>query len=323
MVGRASCPSPAQCHVRLRPVRLVTGAKKNFSRMARAGRGGCVLYAAEAQVVGPGRNFAFSTSSDDVARAVLVGAEEGPTPVGLLALGRLVGVPGVSGALGVAGHAPGGGQLLVVVGAVPVAGPLPDVSRHVIEAVAVGRILGHGGDACVAVRAGVVVGEVALVGVGHPLPVGPELVAPDEGLASQAAAGGELPLSFRGKALATPLGVGYSIFVGDLHDGIVVFPHDAAARSGGMTPVGAMHVGPPLVMVSQGYGVIGRGEYDGASHQVLRRRRRIILLPGLAFGYGDVSGGLYEPGELGVGDVGLVQVEAVHVHAMDGTGVFG
>src|SRR4051812_43129805 len=100
------------------------------------------------------------------------------------------------GALGVADHGPlGGCDLKVIgVGAVPIAAPLPDVAGHVAQAVGARWIRADGGGGGKAVGVAIVVGEIALVDVGHPLAAGLEFVAPGVAPAGLAAARGELPL---------------------------------------------------------------------------------------------------------------------------------
>ena len=87
---------------------------------------------------------------------------------------------------------------------VPVAGPLPDVPRHVVEAVAVRREAADRGGALEAVDLQVLPGELALPGVGHRLAVREVLVAPGERGAVEAATGGELPLAPRSAAPSRP-----------------------------------------------------------------------------------------------------------------------
>src|SRR5215472_5891106 len=134
-------------------------------------------------MIGSCVDFPFAPSADDVARAVLVGTEVRTSPVHLLGLVWIVGIEGGIRTLRVACHSPRRRQLLVVVRAIPVAGPLPYVACHVVQPVSVGRILGYGSNADVTVLSGVFIWEMSLVGVGHPLAVGPERFTPHERLA--------------------------------------------------------------------------------------------------------------------------------------------
>src|SRR5262245_41317413 len=66
-------------------------------------------------------------------------------------------------AAGAAARASGGGA----VRGIPIAGPLPDIAGHVVEAVAVGREGTHWGGVFEAVGQRVLNRELALPGVGH------------------------------------------------------------------------------------------------------------------------------------------------------------
>src|SRR5262249_62115270 len=92
----------------------------------------------------------------------------------------------------------------------------------------------------------VLVRELALPEVGEDGRVRRLLVAPDVGLAFLPAARRELPLGLRGQALAGPPGVGGGVVPGDVDDGVVLLPLDAAARPLRVTPAGARRPLPPL-----------------------------------------------------------------------------
>src|SRR5580765_4093822 len=106
---------------------------------------------------------------------------------------------------------------------VPIAGPLPNIARHVVKAVSVRRILRHRRDADETILAGIFLRKRSLVRVGHVLSADAELIAPDEWFAGAAAAGGKLPFSFRRQTFAGPLRIGLGVFVSDVHDGIILF----------------------------------------------------------------------------------------------------
>jgi hypothetical protein len=55
-------------------------------------------------------------------------------------------------------------QVVKVIGAIPVAAPLPDVARHVVEAVAILGKRFYGRDARKAILAGILDRELSLVG---------------------------------------------------------------------------------------------------------------------------------------------------------------
>src|SRR5260370_39030563 len=109
----------------------------------------------------------------------------------------------------------------VVGGSVPGSGPLREVSRHVVQPVSVGGKLRHRSDACESVRALVFEGEMALVGVGHPLALGAEVVPPGVEIAGQAAARGELTLGSCAHTLARPPTVRLSISIVEREDRII------------------------------------------------------------------------------------------------------
>src|SRR5271170_4588958 len=181
------------------------------------------------------------------------------------------------GSLRIASNSAGCDELLVIVGTIPVACPLPYVAGHVVKAIRICRELRNWSQACEAVGAGVLIGEVSLMGIGHPFSVGAKVVSPDEGLAGLAATRGEFPLRFGGQPLARPFCVGQCIFVRDLHDGVVIFTLDVAVWSERVAPVRAGDVTPPLEMIVQGNGVIGRREDDRARDQIFGRSDRIVL----------------------------------------------
>src|ERR1700752_2126348 len=97
----------------------------------------------------------------------------------------LIGVGGVERAvrpLRITDHSASGRQFLVVVWTIPVARPLPYVSRHVIETIWVGRILRNGSRPGPPILTRVLIGKVPLMGVGHPLAARTKRIAPDKRL---------------------------------------------------------------------------------------------------------------------------------------------
>src|ERR1700733_1765917 len=151
-------------------------------------------------------------------------------------------------------------ELLIVVGAIPIAGPLPDISCHVEETVSIWRELCDRSDSRVSILSSVFVRKMTLVSIGHPFAFGAELIAPDIWLTCKAAASSELPFSFRGKTLTCPFRVGKSILIGDVDRGVVPFTDDAGLRAEGMTPICAGYIGPPLKVVVEGDGMVWRSK---------------------------------------------------------------
>ena len=130
-------------------------------------------------------------------------------------------------------------ELRVVLGAIPVAHPLPHIAADVIESVAVGRKLRDGRDAREAVGTAVAIGKVALMAVGHPCSALSrrrgllEFIAPGKDLPRQSPSSRKFPLGFSGKPLACPFRVSNGIFVRDVHDRMFLFPLDRALGPSG------------------------------------------------------------------------------------------
>ncbi len=137
------------------------------------------------------------------------------------------------------------GALAVVVRREPVAAPLPDVARHVVEAKAVRCEGVDRSRPGVAVSAGVVIRELALEHVHHLDAVRFEVVTPGERATFLAAARGVFPFRFRRQPDARPLAVGDGIVPGDMDDGVAVPPVEIGVRPLRVAPVGFEHLTPP------------------------------------------------------------------------------
>src|SRR5271156_5211000 len=70
-------------------------------------------------------------------------------------------------------------ELPVVIRAIPVASPLPDIARHVIELISVRGKLRDWRDSGIPILAGIVIREMALMRISHPFAMRTKLVAPD------------------------------------------------------------------------------------------------------------------------------------------------
>ncbi len=112
----------------------------------------------------------------------------------------------------------------------------PDISGHVVEAEVVSGERFDGSGADEAVFAGVVVGEFSGEDVGEPLFAGLGFGAPGVVEFFFSTAGGEFPFGFGGESFAGPFGVGIGVFPGDADDGVVFFPFEVGAFSGGSFP---------------------------------------------------------------------------------------
>src|SRR5438445_462973 len=73
-------------------------------------------------------------------------------------------------------------KVLVVIRTIPVTRPLPDIAGHVIQAISIRRILRYRRDADASILADVLIWEVPLVRVGHPLSIRLKFSAPHEWL---------------------------------------------------------------------------------------------------------------------------------------------
>src|SRR3954471_4307702 len=198
-----------------------------------------------------GTHFSLAACADDITGAVLIGTEERTAAVRPFLLGWFIRIERGGRALWIARDAALFSEPRVIIRPVPIAGPLPDVAGHVVQPIAVRRIPRdrRGLDIAVVCRVRVSHRKPALVGVGHPLAGGAELIAPDERLAAQTAACRELPLCFGRQPFARPRGIRARIVVRDMDDGIVVLAGEVACRAERMLPVGAADVRPPLQMV--------------------------------------------------------------------------
>ena len=187
---------------------------------------------------------------------------------------------------------------LVVVGTVEVGADFPDVAGHVVETVVVGGKAFDGSGGGEAVEGGVVLGKLALEGIGGPgFAVGLGLVAPDEEGVVEIAAGSALPFRFGGEAFFGPFAVGVGVVLGHADDGVVHFVGDGAVGAGGMLPVGTGDKLPPLPFRA-GLPLVdfagGGFEDEGAGFELVGGGVGKIFFGETALGLGLVAGGLDE-----------------------------
>ena len=211
---------------------------------------------------------------------------------------------------------------LVVVGTIDVGAHFPDVAGHVVEAEAVGWKTLHWRSAGIAVESGVLLGEVALEGVGGPfVAFGFGLVAPDKEGVVEISAGGAFPFGFGGKTLFGPFAVGFGVFFGHADDGVVHFVLDGAVGAGGMLPIGAWDELPPLPFRS-GLPFVdflgGCFKNEGAGFELVCGGVGKVLLGEATFTLGLIAGGLNEFGKLSVGDFGGIDEEGRDGDLIDG-----
>src|SRR5262245_48449988 len=123
----------------------------------------------ESDMIGARIRFALAPTSCNVARAILVCAKERTAPVHLLLYTRLARIEAVRRPLRIPRERSLRCQRLIVVMAIPVAGPFPDVAGHVVKAVTVGWKGRDWRGTLVAVFFRILVREVTLKRVGHEL----------------------------------------------------------------------------------------------------------------------------------------------------------
>src|ERR1700733_15063578 len=172
---------------------------------------------------------------------------------------------------------------------IPVRRPFPDIADHVVQAVAVRRECGDWGCALETVFAKILARKFALPSIGHMLAARRELIAPGKLSAVQSAARGKFPFSFGRQFLAGPRGVGFSVPISDVNDGMIIEPADRAARPVGTFPVGTEFEIPPLRPVTQIYRVLRRREDKRAGLEHMRKRAGIILCVRSYLREGDVA----------------------------------
>src|SRR6266545_4473410 len=92
-------------------------------------------------MIAPGGEFTFAPRADHVARAILVSAKKRAAALHALGHARFSGIKTVRGTAGITGDTARGEKRFVVVGAIPIGAPLPDVARQIVKAVAIRRKL--------------------------------------------------------------------------------------------------------------------------------------------------------------------------------------
>src|SRR5271157_5705238 len=113
-------------------------------------------------MIGPRIDLTFAARAHHVAGAILVGAKKRTAFLNALFLCRLGGIEWHFRALRVQRDVAILGKLFEIIGAIPVAAPLPDVASHVVEAVAIGGKRFHWRDIREAILAGILDREYSL-----------------------------------------------------------------------------------------------------------------------------------------------------------------
>ena len=95
------------------------------------------LDAAKTEVICASVDITFAACANDVARAILIVAKERAAAVHSLFLVWLGRIKGRIGALWIVRYAAFIGQHPVVIGAIPIGAPFPNVSRHVVKTITI------------------------------------------------------------------------------------------------------------------------------------------------------------------------------------------
>ena len=197
---------------------------------------------------------------------------------------------------------------------VPVARPLPDVSRHVDQAVAVGRERADRRCAFIPVGLDVLPWELALPEVRHRTPARHQLSAPGVLGPFEPSARRHLPLGFGRERCARPHGVRLGVSVGDVHHRMAALILDGGTGPVRVAPVCAEDELPPVPKIPHVHRTARLDEDQRAGIQHVGTRPRILggvrgdLSERHVTGFGD------EPAEVGVGHRGAVHPESVDGH---------
>src|SRR5436190_9941277 len=225
------------------------------------------------------------------------------------------------GALRIVGYAAFVRQRLVVVRAIPIAAPFPDIARHVVETVTIGRETFHWREPCVSVLACIFLRKFPLPRIGHPFVAGPKFITPNVCFSRQPAARRKFKFGFSRQTFSRPFGVSFCVRISDLDYRIILLAFDIALRPERMPPVGAFSVAPPLIMIGESNIVIGGREHHRACYKIFSRRSWKFFLGWRPFRYRDVTGSLNKFLELPVRHWSRLHPEAIYANAMNRTGV--
>src|ERR1700692_3162741 len=129
-------------------------------------------------MIGARVDFAFAACADDVAGTILLIAKKRAARSDALLLVRLSRIKCRIRPLWIARDSAFAGERLVVIRAIPIAAPFPNVTGHVVKPVAIRGKGFHRSDAYVSVFACIFHWKFPLPRVGHPFPAGTKFIAP-------------------------------------------------------------------------------------------------------------------------------------------------
>ena len=158
-------------------------------------------------MIRPRAGLAFPATPGHVTDAILICAEERSALLHALCDAGFSRVETVRRSLRIADYFAVLRDLLIIIGAIPIGAPFPNVARHVGQTISIGRKRAHRGRSREAVISRIAVREMALESVRLKLAAGLEFPAPNVGLAVQSTARREFELGFCGQAFTGPFRV--------------------------------------------------------------------------------------------------------------------
>src|SRR5215475_3179391 len=194
---------------------------------------------------------------------------------------------------------------------VPVGGPLPHVTDHVVNAISVWREPIHRRRALIAIFCPIFAREFALPGIGHVLSARRELVSPSIFCVFEPAPGSKFPFRLRRQCLARPSRVGERIRIGDMHHGMIVETEDVTLWTVGVAPVRPFEERPPFAPTMQVNQPCRRGEHQRAGIDHASLRTRIMLWVRRNLSGRDMACRLHEFLELSICDWMAIHPERV------------
>src|ERR1035438_4468688 len=135
-------------------------------------------HAAKTQMIGSRLWISLAPRAGDIALAILIGAKKRSSLLHALGNPEFLRIKAVAWSLRIERDQSVVLKLRVVVGAIPVRNPLPNISRHVVQAEIVGRKRCDRRYAGIAIFRSILVGKMSLESIGHPLAFWIELIAP-------------------------------------------------------------------------------------------------------------------------------------------------
>ena len=132
---------------------------------------------------------------------------------------------------------------------IPIRTDFPNISRNVMDSIAIRLIATHWSRTHkpIPFSVGGWKGPIPCIAVG--LTFFYSFISPRQRTVEQPAAGGPLPLCLSRKSLTEPICVGDCIFIGHMNNRVILQPFQVAVRSKRMTPIRSQHPRPPLGIV--------------------------------------------------------------------------